>query len=88
MPMLARPFRLQVTVTDVMLREGIGVREVVRDALMKQAADLRGPRGGRYIAVGEPHDFREGQTTEDFLRGTRTFTARVLARYVRPKKAG
>jgi len=81
-----RPFRLQVTVSDdAMTREDIGVREFVRDALLTKAADLRGPRGGRYVAVGEPYDFREDQTSEDFMRNTRTFTARVIARYVRPK---
>jgi hypothetical protein len=82
-----RPFRLQVTVSDdAMSREDIGVRELVRDALLAKAADLRGPRGGRYVAVGEPYDFREGETAEDFIHGTRTFTARVLARYVRPTR--
>jgi hypothetical protein len=77
---------LQVTVSGELLREGIGVREVVRDGLLEQAADLRGPRGGRYIAIGEPYDFREGQIHDDFIHGSRTFTARVLALYVRPAK--
>ncbi len=83
--MSVRPFRVQVSVTDELPREGTGVHEAVRDALLAKVADLRGPRGGRYVMVGEPDFFEDGVGPDDFLRNTRTFSARVLARYVRPK---
>ena len=78
-------FTVRVTVSERL--KGIGFPlHAERGALTEQTRHLRGPRGGRYVAVGELFDFRDGQTDEDWMRNTRTFTARVRGRYVRPER--
>lgn len=62
------------------------VRRLVRDQLRAEADEMRGPRGGRYVRVGEPYGYDEGIMTDDFVIQARTFTARVNARYVRPQR--
>ena len=62
--------------------------EAARRALVAAASrPLTGPRGGRYIAVGEPYSFRDGPDGDDWTRNEHTFIARVQARYVRPSQS-
>jgi len=79
-----KPFLLSVEASTELLVQASGdPREYIRDLLREQAKKLCGPRGGRYVAVNEPYDFRESPT-DNFIRHTHTFTARVTGRYVRP----
>lgn len=54
--------------------------------LSDEERPLRGPRGGMYLPIGNPDRFEDGQTDEDFMHGTWTYTARQKAKYVRPKR--
>jgi hypothetical protein len=49
--------------------------------------NLRGPRGGRYEAVGDLFDFRDGQADLDFMYGTWTYIAHQMGKYVRPNRS-
>lgn len=69
----------------VNVSEGI-TQSLVAEGLALAARDLRGPRGGRYVAVDEPWGILEQRTTDDVFRGTRTITGHVHGRYVRPNR--
>jgi len=80
-----RDFQVRLQASRELLAHHPEARAIIRDDLIEAAkADLRGPRGGRYVAVGEPYGFDDAQTDEDFMRNTHTFIARVRGRYVRP----
>lgn len=82
-------FHLRVTVSNEF-------RETVPDVVAKLAhqqlvdvanRDQTGPRGGRYIPIGEPYDFRDsGDNDYDWTRNLYSYVASVDARYVRPKR--
>jgi len=46
---------------------------------------FRGPRGGRYEAIGEVSGYMRSRDFYDLARNTYSFRAERLARYVRPK---
>lgn len=52
--------------------------------LLSDETPLRGPRGGRYMAVGNPYDYQDGEDGDAFIRNVRVFVAKQRARYVRP----
>jgi hypothetical protein len=60
---------------------------MVREDLEQHlSGDLRGPRGGRYVPVGDITHIEPGQTTDDFMHGTLSFRACRMGRYVRPNR--
>jgi hypothetical protein len=84
-----KEFVLRVPVSDEAARNpafAAQARESLRRAVPDLSGHLSGPRGGRYEAVSEPYDFAEGYLDDDYSRGMYSFTARVRARYVRPRR--
>ena len=78
-------FTLRVGVSDEFLRADPSMaRALARTALSDQAERLRGPRGGRYVAVTPLSAFFEGQRGNDWMRYEWSVMASVDARYVRP----
>jgi len=79
-----KKFVLSVDASEQFLAHAPEALQWVRDMLHEQSRRvLIGPRGGHYLAVNLPHDFRE---SVNFSSYTRTFTARVTGRYVRPRR--
>lgn len=87
--MRERRFVAQYKVTDELLADSaIPVEPFVRDQLMStlSRAHLYGPRGGRYVPVGEIEYLGSAVVGEDFIRNEVTFAAKRMGRYVRPRK--
>lgn len=79
------PFKVAVSVSNLL--DPSARESYAREAIAEAVRDgLRGPRGGRYVAINEPHDFRSGQTDADFMANTTTIGARVTGQYVRPPR--
>jgi len=82
-----RPFILRVAVSGEFWRHDPKMAAgLAHDALLNQSLDLKGPRGGRYERVNQPHDFRDGEDGDAFARNEHVFAARVTGRYVRPAR--
>jgi hypothetical protein len=84
-----RQFVLMVNVSEEFLRkEPDRARAAARELLAKMAHEepLMGPRGGRYLAINEPHSFWETYVEDAYARGQKTMTALVTGVYIRPRR--
>jgi hypothetical protein len=85
-PTRERRFVLRVYVSNELWRDDEPMARAMAHDLLDKIHDLRGPRGGRYVAVGEPFDYRDGELRDDFMYNRRMVVAYVMGRYVRPKR--
>ena len=84
--MTTRPFMLRVNVSgDFFRHDAPMARALAREMLVDQSHNLKGPRGGRYVRINQPQDFRESGD-DPYLRDEWVFTARVVGQYVRPSR--
>lgn len=85
-----RTFIVRVPATAGLVRDQPKTaKRFARELIVERAAeDFRGPRGGRYVPINQPHDFYDSDSSiEDMQYGHHSFYARVEARYVRPRSA-
>lgn len=82
-----REFGFAVDVSDELMEQaGPETLRQVRDLLVKEAeeADLKGPRGGRYVRFGPLSGLSDFEDVHAFVRRTRRYVITTKAKYVRP----
>lgn len=64
------------------------LREIVPEALtQKLSGDLKGPRGGRYVPIGDVAIFGPEMLGRDWEFGAVSYRATRMGRYVRPVRS-
>lgn len=86
--MRTKSFMVSVEVSSEFMESDQKAAVALAHATLRDRATeaIIGPRGGRYLPIGEAYGFRGGQTVDDVLRNVWSFVARVQAKYVRPTR--
>jgi hypothetical protein len=81
-----RQFGVQVNVSGELMRQQPELaRKFAQSMIDEQMAQpFRGPRGGTYVAEGEPYDYREHE--DAYFSGQVEIRMLVVGRYVRPPR--